>query len=282
MIFNYAIFNGELLPVDQARISVFNPAILSGFGVYETVKVDQGRPFYLEEHLHRLLESARSLDLGLDVQPDTLLTWFKKLLAVDPQATWSLRIIALGAIEPGAAPVIALQSTPLPVYPPDFYQYGAVAILYEGRRVMPKCKSLNTLINYLARREATRLGALEGLLHHDGYMTEGSRSNLFAVRQGQLITPPTAAVLSGITRDIILQVMQETDQPVVETDLPADISLYQEVFISSTSLHVMPITKIDGRAVGDGQVGPVTKKAMARFEVHYRQVMENSFQKRLG
>ena len=138
---------------------------------------------------------------------------------------------------------------------------------------MPACKSLNTLVNYLARREANRAGALESLLHHHGYLTEGSRTNLFAVRAGELITPPASKVLSGITRDIILKVMQEAGHPVIETLLPVDLSLYEEFFISSTSMHVMPITQIDSRPVGNGQVGPVTKLVMDQFKVHYRQVI---------
>ena len=138
---------------------------------------------------------------------------------------------------------------------------------------MPACKSLNTLVNFMARREATRAKALEGLLHHHGCIIEGSRTNLFAVRQGQLITPPASDVLSGITRDIILQVMQNTEYPVIETSLPVDLSLYEEIFISSTSMHVMPITQISGHPIGNGQVGPITQLAMERFKAHYRQVI---------
>jgi branched-subunit amino acid aminotransferase/4-amino-4-deoxychorismate lyase len=161
----------------------------------------------------------------------------------------------------------------LPTSAADFYQNGAAAVLYEGLRFMPACKSMNTLVNTLARRAATRAGALEGLLHHHGYLTEGGRSNIFAVRQGQLVTPPADEVLSGITRDVIIQVMQDTSYPVSETPLLADVSLYDELFISSTSMHVMPITRIDGRLIGAGRVGPITQVALARFNTHYRQVM---------
>jgi branched-subunit amino acid aminotransferase/4-amino-4-deoxychorismate lyase len=273
MIFDYAILNGQLWPVGQAKISVFNQAFFSSFGVYETVKVDRGRPFYLEEHLRRLLQSARMIDLKLGIEIETLAAWFEKLLQLDPQATWSLKLIALGALDAGAGPIIAMQPTPLPTYSADLYQNGAAAILYEGERFMPQCKSLNTLLSYLARREAIRAGAVEGLLYHTGHLTEGSRSNLFVVRQGQVMTPPTGLVLSGITRELILQVMREAGHPVVETPLSVDISLYEEFFISSTSMHVLPVTHINGQPVGDGQVGPLTKIAMAQFKAHYRQTM---------
>ena len=280
MIFNYAILNGKLLPVDQAQISIFNKALLSSFGVYETMKVERGRPFYLQEHLGRLLNSAEMIDLELGVDTATLTDWFERLIKVDPQATWVMRILALGVVEASGAdtlsagPIIAMWPEVLPTYPHTFYRNGAAAILYEGQRAIPACKSLNALINYLARRAAIRAGALEGLLHHEGHLTEGARSNIFAVRQGQLITPPASDVLSGITRDVIFQVMQETAHPVVEVPIPVGVSLYEEFFISSTSMHVMPITQIDGQPVGDGRVGPITKMVMARFETHYRQTMD--------
>ncbi|MCK6623973.1 MAG: aminotransferase class IV [Anaerolineae bacterium] len=272
-IFNYAIVNGQLMPLEQAQISLFNKAYFSSFGVYESIKVDQGRPFYLEEHLHRLHTSAAMLDLELAVDTLTLTRWFERLAQVEPQATWSLKVLVIGAAEAGTAPIIGMQADPLATYAPAFYETGATAVLYEGQRALPRCKSLNTLVNYLARRAATRAGAVEGLLHHQGHLTEGARSNLFVVQNGQLLTPPESDVLSGITRDIILHLMQKTPHPVIEAPLPIDLSLYEEVFISSTSMHVLPITQIDGRPIGSGQVGPITRLAMERFNQHYRQVM---------
>jgi branched-subunit amino acid aminotransferase/4-amino-4-deoxychorismate lyase len=273
MIFDYIILNGDLIPLEQAHISLFNPAYFSSFGVYETVKIDQGRPFYLAEHLHRLHKSAQMIGLELGVTVETLEAWFNKLLNLDPHATWSLKILVLGAMEAAGNPIIALQPTPLPTYPDAFYERGASAVCYEGQRFKPMCKSLNTLVNTLARRAATQAGALEGLLHYDGYFTEGSRSNLFVVHKGQLLTAPATTVLSGITRDIILAVMAETDYPVVETEVIVDPQRYDEIFISSTSMHVMPITQIEGQPVGDGQVGSLTKVAMAQFKAHYQHLI---------
>jgi branched-subunit amino acid aminotransferase/4-amino-4-deoxychorismate lyase len=272
-IFNYAVVNGHRQPADQVQLSLFNKAIFASFGIYEAVKVDRGRPFYLEEHLHRLQRSAEMVDLGLKIDWQNLISWFELLNQIDPQATWRLFIIAIGAVEAAGQPMIAMRPEPLPTYPPHLYKKGATAILYEGQRALPACKSLNTLVNFLARRVATQQGALEGLLHHNGYLTEGARSNLFAVRQGELITPPASEVLSGITRDIIVQLMESTDYPVAETPLSTDLSLYEEFFITSTSMHVMPITRINGRSIGSGQVGPTTRMAMTQFETHYRQVM---------
>jgi len=214
------------------------------------------------------------LDLSLNLDVPTLAHWFDLLTRVDPQATWRLTIVAIGAVEAGAEPIVAMRPEPMRTYPARFYQDGARAVLYEGQRALPACKSLNTLVNFMARRAATGVGALEGLLYHNDHLTEGARSNLFAVRQGKLLTPPATDVLSGITRDIILQVMEDTFSPVIEAPLPTDLSLYEEIFISSTSMHVMPITRIAGQPIGSGQVGSITKLAMARFETHYRAIMK--------
>jgi branched-subunit amino acid aminotransferase/4-amino-4-deoxychorismate lyase len=207
---------------------------------------------------------------------NSLAEWFVQLVNVDPDETWSLKIIALGTTEPSDRPTVAMQPIELPIYPDDYYLNGAAATLFEGQRVMPACKSLNTLVNYLARHRARQAGALEGLLHSSGYLTEGARSNLFAVQQEVLLTPPTGHVLSGITREIIMQVMQEAGHPVIEAPVSVDRSLYEEFFISSTSMHVMPITKIDDEPVGSGQVGPITKLAMAKFREYYQNYMKSA------
>lgn len=273
MIFDVAMVNGQLVPIDQAKIPVNSQALFASFGVYETMKVVQGRPFYRDNHLERLLVSAGMLGIDLQIDVSTLRNWFNTLADVDRNATWSLRILALGAVQPNEYPLIAMWAEPLPTYPDRLYRNGAAAIFFEGQRSLPTCKSLDTLVNFLARRAAQQAGALEGILHHNGYLTEGARSNVFAVWQGQLITPPAADVLSGITREVILRVMEHCDYPVIEKSLPADVSLYDELFISSTSMHVMPITKIDDQPVGNGQIGPVTTMVMDRFDLHYRQMM---------
>lgn len=274
-ILKYVVVNGERMPAEQAKISLFNTAFLSSYGVYETVKVDQGRPFYLKEHLQRLLHSAEMIGLDLKVDVPTLAEWFNRLHQIDPQATWSLKLLALGPLDSDGL-IVALQALPLPTYPASFYQEGAKAVLYEGKRTIPLCKSLNTLVNYMAGSAARQAGALEGLLHNDGYLTEGSRSSLFVVRAGRLLTCPQALVLPGITRDIVEHVMQDTATPVIEEMLPVDLSLYDEMFITATSMHVMPITQVGGKPLGNGRVGPVTRLAMEKFNTHYRNYMQQA------
>ncbi|RME45575.1 MAG: hypothetical protein D6796_10290 [Caldilineae bacterium] len=274
--FEYALLDGELLPFDEARLSLAHPVFLTSFGVYETVKVDRGRPFHLPEHLQRLQNSARWLSLPLPPF-ETLLAWGRTLLRALPPASYTIRILALGDTPPGGETLVVYLPVPTPTYPPDYYTGGAKAITFPGERALPQCKSLNTLINHLARRAARSQGAIEAILTHHGEWHEGARSNVFVVEAetGRLLTPPEEKVLSGITRDIVIQVMQDSPHPVHQTPIPAGLPI-AEMFITSTSMHVLPITTLNGQPVGEGRVGPVTKEAMSRFNEYYAKVMARS------
>ncbi|MFQ5611107.1 MAG: aminotransferase class IV [Anaerolineae bacterium] len=275
-ILDYAVIDGTLTEASEAQIPLSHPIFLSSFGVYETVKVDAGRAFHLRQHLERLHQSAQYIEMPLPLEVKTLAAWFQKLLELEPQATFTLRILALANPGPYEAPLVALVPEQLPSYPASFYRRGARAILYEGLRAIPQCKSLNTLVNYLARREAERNDALEAILFHAGQLTEGARSNVFAVLDGRLITPPLDRVLNGITREIVIRLMHQTGTPVDEAPLSYDsLAACSELFITSTSMHVMPISRINGRGIGDGSVGPITRQVMQQFEKYYRDSMQS-------
>jgi D-alanine transaminase len=140
---------------------------------------------------------------------------------------------------------------------------------------MPACKSLNTLVNLLARRHALRAGAHEAVLCSNGKLTEGSRSNIFAVYKREVLTPPSNQVLPGITRDIVIKLAAEAGYTVRERSLwLAEVERYDEFFITSTSMHVMPVVEIDGIRVGNGCVGNVTSELMQRFEIYHHQYLE--------
>jgi D-alanine transaminase len=155
-------------------------------------------------------------------------------------------------------------------YPAAYYAAGATAATFEAQRFLPEAKSLNALASFMAQRHARKVGVHEALLHHACCLTEGSNSNLFAVIDGRVITPPHTEVLSGVTRDIVIRLAHRNDIDLVEAELPvAQIEGWQEAFITSTNRHVMPITRIDGRPVGSGQVGPVTMRVRELFEAYF-------------
>jgi branched-subunit amino acid aminotransferase/4-amino-4-deoxychorismate lyase len=277
MEFEHAILNGQIRPASEAQVSLFSPALFSSFGVYESVEVIEGVPFHLRDHLTRLAESAAMIELGLPYTAGDIAGWVNRLIQENGHRDCLLRVIVLGVIQVEDEALVALLPQPLPRYPDSSYREGAAAITFEGCRPLPACKSLNTLVNYLARRQATRVGVHEAILRaSDGEITEGSRSNIFAVRRGELLTPPADRVLSGITRDIVIRLALEGGHRASEVPLNImDLPRIDEFFVTSTSMHVVPITRIGDVWVGSGKVGSVTLDLMNRFERYHREYVES-------
>ncbi len=276
MEFEHVILNGQLRPTTEAKVSLFSPALFSSFGVYESIEVVEGVPFHLHDHLSRLAESAEMIELNLPYSTYEIAGWARRLIQENGNRDCLLRIIALGVTQAEDEALVALLPQPLPRYPDSYYWEGAAAITFEGSRPLPACKSLNTLVNYLARRQAIRAGVHEAILRTNGEITEGSRSNIFAVRRNELLTPPSDRVLSGITRDIVIRLALEAGYRASEVPLNIrDLSRFDEFFVTSTSMHIIPIVRISDALVGEGRVGPVTTDLMDRFERYHREYLDS-------
>ncbi len=271
----YVSRNGVLVEPDQARVSVFDPALYGAYGVYESLQVVQGVAFELAAHLQRLARSATILELPLPGDPPTFERWIVDVLRANRARDCTLRLFAMGGSN-GDGVTCFIWPQPAPVYPQEFYTQGASAILFEGQRTFPEAKSLNALVSYLARRRAGALGIHEGLLHNGGYLTEGSNSNLFAVIDGEVLTPPATQVLSGVTRDVLFELGERNGTPIREAELAVShVPMWQECFITSTSRHVMPITTIGDQHIADGGVGPLTRRFAGWFEGYFRLAIAN-------
>jgi branched-subunit amino acid aminotransferase/4-amino-4-deoxychorismate lyase len=267
----YVLRNGALVLPAQANITVFTPAIHGAYGVYESMQVVGGVVFAQALHLQRLVHSAEILGLRLPGDPATFDRWIADVLAANAVGDATLRLFVIGE-DVGRDATVFIWPQPPQVFPAQFYAAGVPVITFPGERYLPQAKSLNTLVTFLARRQAQAVGAHEALLYHGGRLTEGSNSNLFAVLDGAVLTPPAAEVLAGVTRDLLIAFAGERglairEAPLALTDLPR----WAECFITSTSRHVMPVTAVDGRPVGDGRVGPVTRRLAAIFEENFAQ-----------
>jgi len=276
MEFKHVILNGKLRPTTEATVSLFSPALFSSFGVYESIEVVEAVPFYLHDHLSRLAQSAEMIELHMPYRTRDMADWVRQLILENGNHECLLRVIALGVTQTEEEALVAILPQPLPRYPDTCYREGAAVITFEGSRSLPACKSLNTLVNYLARRQAIRAGVHEAILCAGGEMTEGARSNIFAVRRDELLTPPANQVLSGITRDIVIRLALEagyraSEVPLHLTDLPR----FSEFFVTSTSMHIIPTVRIGDTVVGQGQVGPVTLDLMDRFERFHRNYLDS-------
>lgn len=263
---NYVLRNGELVLPAQANITVFTPAIYSAYGVYESMQIVRGRAFAQALHLQRLARSAEILGLRLPGDQSLFERWIADVLTANAAQDATLRLFVVGEEGDGPATVFIWPQPPQ-VYPQRLYLEGATVVTFAGERYLPQAKSLNALVTFLARRQAAAMNAHEALLHHAGYLTEGSNSNLFAVVAGEVLTPPADQVLAGVTRDLLIALAKERGLPIRETPLAlAEATRWEECFITSTSRHIMPVTVMDGRPVGDGRVGPRTQRLAAVFE----------------
>jgi D-alanine transaminase len=268
--------NGEFLEKEKALISVEDRAFLFADGVYEVIRCYEGRPFRLEEHLRRLNESIRAVRIDLsDPRP---IGEVAKRLIVENRLTKGDAIIYI-EITRGSAPrahIFPPKGTKPTVYVSavEFHprrgqmEDGISAILVPDIR-WTRCdvKSVGLLPNVLMVQRALDEGADDAIFVRDGVAIEGTASNVFGVFGGVVVThPKTNLTLAGITRDVVLELcgklaVPSREAPIFESQIPQA----QELFVTSTTMEVTPLVKVDGKAVGNGRPGPITQKIQKAF-----------------
>lgn len=242
----YALHNGILIPHTQALIPVEKKEVLFSFGVYESLKVRAGIPLFLEEHLERFFASARIMELEHNFPAEGIRRGLYDLIEQNGIDEASVRIQMYG----GPDPFYYAFAADLPRYPEEYYREGVDTISYRGERILPMAKSNCLLLNYLAQREAGRVGALEALLlDREEGLLEGSRSNLFAV-DGETIYTAGEGILHGVTRSHIIDYCSTGKLKMVYGTLRMQEVLgnrYEGIFISSTSMGAVPVRSLDGK-----------------------------------
>jgi len=276
----WVYLNDRFVPQEEAVVSVFDHGFLYGDGVYETLRAYRGRVFQLAEHLARLDRSASHIQLRLPVGPERLADLLRESLRRNQLQEAYLRItLSRGGGEIGLDPALCKSPTlviiakPFQPYPESIYTSGVAVIIAKTRRNLPEAlspqvKSLNFLNNILAKMEAKTAGAHEALmLNHRGELTEGTTSNVFTVRGGRLLTPSVeSGILDGITRGLVLQLAAELGIPSEETRVTIeDLTRAEECFLTNTTQEVLPVTQVDGRMIGNGRPGEITRRLHASF-----------------
>ena len=272
--------DGKYLPEDQAKISVFDHGFLYGDGVFEGIRAYNGRVFRLKEHLDRLYDSAKTIDLHPPLSKEELVEVICELLRKNKLDNAYIRpIISRGVGDLGLDPrkcpkpsVIVIVTSWGAMYG-DLYDKGLRAITVSVRRnpaeaLPPNVKSLNYLNNILAKIEANYKGGDEAIFFDtNGYVSEGSGDNLYVVKNGEIITPPTLNNLRGITRMVLLELAGSLGITVHEQNMGYfDLYTADEMICTGTAAEVAPITWVDGRVIGTGKPGPVTRQLMAAFK----------------
>jgi branched-chain amino acid aminotransferase len=277
--------NGKLVDKEQACVSVFDHGFLFGDGIFEGMRSYGGKVFRLEEHLRRLWDSAKSIWLEIPISPVEMAQAVNDTLKVNSIQDGYVRLIVTrgqGTLGLDAHlcqnPLVVIITDHIALYPAEFYEKGLEIITASTMRnhpaaMNPRIKSLNYLNNILAKIEGHHAGCVEALmLNHKGEVAECTGDNIFLIRDGQLLTPPTdAGILEGITRAAVMELAVEARIPVREIAITRhDVYVADECFLTGSAAEVIPVVKVDDRVIGDGLPGPLTRDLAQRFRALIR------------
>jgi branched-chain amino acid aminotransferase len=273
--------NGQFFNKEDAKISVYDHGLLYGDGVFEGLRAYSGKVFRLQQHLERLYESARAIMLQIPMEMEALSDAVNETVAKNSLKDAYIRLVvtrgsgALG-LDPNKTsnPQVIIIADSITLYPADLYEKGMAIITASTIRnhpaaLSPRIKSLNYLNNILAKIEGLQAGCMEALmLNHKGEVAECTGDNIFIVKNGGLRTPPTdAGILEGVTRNAVIDLAKEHGILCLETPMTRhDVIVADECFLTGSAAEVIPVVKVDSRPIGDGQVGPISKKLQVAFQ----------------
>ena len=281
---NWVCLNGTLMPAEEARISVFDAGFMQGVGLFETMRADAGRIFRLDQHIDRLIASARTLGWTVLPQADELTDNVQQVLSPSMDLDTRVRLtVTTGSlhapVDDRPALTIVATATPAEKYPDEYYLKGVTALLSDCEQNPSDPTAGHKTTSYFARlaslRAAHGRSAFEALwFTPDGRLAEAALSSVFIVRDEQLLTPPLdTPVLPGITRGAVIELAVALDIPVREADLQLeDVLGAEEMFLTSSMIEVMPVVRIGRDAIGHEKVGENTRRlAVAYTELTVRE-----------
>lgn len=269
--------NGQFMPRAEARISPMDRGFLFGDGVYEVIPVYEGRPFQLEAHIVRLENSLAGLRIA---NPHSRAEWIELVRELVAKHSWPDQAVYLQvtrgadtvrnhAFPQDVAPTVFMTADPLAPVPAEQLEQGvAVVSAADNRWLRCELKTTALLANCLLRQIAVDQDCAETVLFRDGFLTEGSASNIFVVKDGVLLAPPKSnLILPGITYDVVLELARQHKQPLEVRNIREDeVRSADELWLTSSTKEVLPITTLDGQPVGNGRPGPVTRQLHAWFQ----------------
>jgi branched-chain amino acid aminotransferase len=285
----WIFLNDRFVRKEDAMVSVFDHGFLYGDGVYETLRAYGGRLFRLRQHLTRLRRSASLIGLEIPIVEQDLIAVLQEAMKRNNLTDAYLRItVSRGegniGLDPRLCPrpTVVVISLPLQPYPVELFNAGVSLAIVNIRRNLaaalpPMIKSLNFLNNILAKQEASRAGAFDGLmLNAEGHITECTTSNMFFVKNQCVYTPSVACgILDGITREIVLSLAREQEFATEEGCYLTEALLEaDECFLTNTTMEIMPVRDIDTRPIGKEGPGPVTGRLRELFRANLPRFLE--------
>ncbi|MBU0599997.1 branched-chain-amino-acid transaminase [bacterium] len=272
--------DGKLVPKEEAKISIFDHGLLYGDGIFEGIRSYNGRVFKLEEHLKRLSDSAKAINLNIPLSLKELKEAVLLTLRSNNLKNAYIRLVVTRGVgdlgldpQKCPQPTIFIITDKIVLYSEEFYEHGLEIITVPTRRNIPEAvnpciKSLNYLNNILAKIEATNAGFLEAvMLNSDGLVTECTGENIFIVKDSCLVTPPCwVGALRGITREVVLDLSLKLKIEAKEDVLTRyDLYTAEEMFLTGTAAEIIPIITVDGRMIGNGKPGKITTSLRNAF-----------------
>ena len=277
--------DGQWSDRDQARISVFDHGLLYGDGVFEGMRVYGGRTFKLKEHVDRFYDSAKAIFLEPPLPKEEMIRLTEEgVRRAGIQDGYLRHLLTRGVGDLGLdprkcpKPSVIIIFDAIKLWPPERYEKGLAVVtagtpIQHKEALSPRIKSLNYLCHILAKIEGNVAGADEVLmLDAAGSVAEASGQNLFIIKRDVLYTPAAfAGILRGVTRDVIIEIATEAGHRVQETVLNRyDVYTADEAFFCGTATEIAPIRSVDGRVIGAGQAGPITRDLISRFKAYVR------------
>ena len=264
------------MPLEECKISPLDRGFIFGDGIYELLPVYQGTPFYLQQHLARLERSIKEIRINNPYSKSEWETLVDTLIQQSREENLAIYIQVTRGVAPrdhvfpeDTGPTVFAMANPLASIPQVVLQNGVALITSEDIR-WQRCdiKVISLLANILSRQDAFLESAVEAILVRDGFALEGAASNLFLVRNNEVFThPKDNLILPGITRDFILELLNELNINYTEQQIPKEwLYSSDEIWITSSIKEILPATKIDNQAVGDGVPGTIWKRAHSLYQ----------------
>lgn len=271
---NYCYLNGKIIPRHKAKVSVDDIGILRGFGIFDFLRSQKGKPLLLEKHLKRLKKSAELLNLKVPLSEKEIKGVIEKLLKKNKLSEASVRIVLTGG--PSAdglsydydSPTFFILVKELKIYPPSIYRKGVKLITFEHQREMPEAKTNNYITMLRLKKFKEKKKAFEILYVSRGLVLEGTTCNFFIFKKNTLVTPKNN-ILYGTRRNLVINLAKNKFKVAERALKLEEIKEASEAFITSTSRDIIPVVRIDDDKVGDGRVGKNTKYLMDLFNEHF-------------
>ena len=277
--------SGKWVDEEEAKISVFDHGLLYGDGVFEGIRIYNNRVFLLNEHIDRLYDSAKAIALTIPMDKSEMIEVVAQTCRANELVDGYIRLVvtrgkgSLG-LNPYLCdnPEIIVIAAKIQLYPRDLYENGLKIVTVGTVRnhpeaINPRIKSLNYLNNVLAKIEAINAGCMECLmLNHKGEVAEASGDNVFAIRNGTIMTPPShSGALEGLTRNKVIELALEAGYEVIESPMARyDLYVADEVFLTGTAAEIISVVEIDKRPIGDGKPGSITNRLATLYSDYAR------------